>query len=98
MTLFSSALSSVPEERAQQTCGLPLADARIDLGPMVAGRLVEDARAVLDAAALGIGGAIVKAPDPGEGDRLGAHRAGLQRDVEIAVDQPRRTELCGCHA
>ena len=61
----------------------------------MAGRLAEDARAVLDAAALGIGRAVVDAPDAREGDRLGAHRAGLERDVEIALDQPRRAELRG---
>ena len=58
----------------------------------------KDARAVLDTAALGIGRAVVEPAQPGEGDRLGAHRAGLQGDVEVAVDQPRRAELPGARA
>ena len=59
----------------------------------MAGRLVEDARAVLDTAALGIGRAPIEAPDAREGNRLGAHRTGFQRDIEIAAGQPRRAKL-----
>src|SRR3546814_17709216 len=55
---------------------------------VMAGRGREDARAVLDAAALGIGRTVVKPPYTRRADRGGAHRAGFQRDVEIAVREP----------
>jgi len=45
-------------------------------------------RALLDAAALGIGGAPIDPPQPREGNRLGAHRTGLQRHVDRAAVQP----------
>ena len=54
----------------------------------MAGRLAEDARAVLDAAALRIGGAVVEPAEARERDGGGAHRARLQRHVEVAADQP----------
>src|SRR5205814_394792 len=59
------------------------------------GRLVEDARPILDAAAFGIGRAVVEPPYPGKGNGLGTHRAGLERDVEIALDQSRGAERLG---
>ncbi len=55
---------------------------------MVAGWLRKEPHAGIDRAALGIGGAVIEPPDPGERNRARAHRAGLQRDVEVAVDQP----------
>ena len=55
---------------------------------MIAGRLVEDARPVLDAAALWVVGGEIEPADAGERDRGGAHRARLQRDVEIAIGEP----------
>ena len=61
-----------------------------DLGPVMAGGLLEDARPVLDPTALGVRRAEVEPPQPGEGDCLGAHGAGFQRDVDVAVDEPRR--------
>ena len=79
----------------QQVARLLLGDAGIDLRPVVAGRLAEDARAVVDPAALGIGGAVVEPPQAGEGDRLGAHRTGLEGHVEIALDQARRAQPGG---
>ena len=54
-------------------------------GRWMAGRLLEDAGAVLDPAALGVGGTEVEPAQPGEGDRLRAHGARLQRDVDVAV-------------
>ena len=39
-------------------------------------------------ASLGIGCAVIQSPDPRKRDRRRAHRARLQRDVEIAIDQP----------
>ena len=54
----------------------------------MAGRRREEADAVLDGPALGIGGSVVKPPDAGEGHGRGAHGTGLERDVEVAIDQP----------
>ena len=47
---------------------------------------------MLDAAALGIVGGEVEAADPGEGDRLRAHRTGLERHLEIAAGEARRAQ------
>src|SRR3546814_16388390 len=52
---------------------------------MVDRRLRKEARAVGDGAALGIVGAVLEARDAGVGDRAGAHRAGLQRHIEVAA-------------
>ena len=46
--------------------------------------------AVLDAAALGIGGAEVEPADARKRDGRRAHRAGLQRDVEVGAVEPLR--------
>ena len=51
-------------------------------------RSIEDARAVIDPAALGIIGAEDKLSDAGMGNRPSAHRARLQRDVQIASGEP----------
>src|SRR5262245_13978728 len=71
------------EKVAQQRRGLAFPDAAIDLGPVQAGRGGEIAHAVLDRAALGIGGAVIDPSDAGERDRRRAHRAGLERHVEV---------------
>ena len=68
------------------------ADAAIDLGPVVAGRRCEEAHAVVDGAALGIGRAVVEPADAGERDRRRAHGAGLERDMQVAVGQALRAE------
>src|ERR1051325_7900981 len=52
---------------------------------MVAGRPVEDSWPVLDTAALRVVGAEIEPTNPGEPDRRGTHRAGLQRYIEIAA-------------
>ncbi len=44
---------------------------------------------MLDAAALRVIGTEKQPPDPRQGNRLGAHGAGLERDIQIAVGQPR---------
>ena len=54
----------------------------------MAGRLREEARAVLDRAALRIARAIIEPRDPGMRDRAGAHRARLQRHPQVAILQP----------
>ncbi len=63
-------LATGMEEGAQQLGRFLLGDAAIDLRPVMAGRLAEDARPVLDTAALGIGRAVVKAAQAREGNRL----------------------------
>jgi len=55
---------------------------------VVTGRRCEETHAGLDRATLGIGGAVIQPPDPRERDRSRAHRARLQRHIEIAIDQP----------
>ena len=62
---------------------------------MVGGRLFEDARAVVDAAALGVVGTEDDPAQAGEGNGLGAHRARLQRHVERGPDKAFRTETLG---
>ena len=49
----------------------------------------------IDRAALGVGRAVIQPSYPRERDRAGAHRAGLQRDIEVAIDQPLAAEACG---
>ena len=53
----------------------------------MAGRLVEEARAVDDRAALGVGRAEHQPADPGVADRPGAHGAGLQGDHQGEAGQ-----------
>jgi cyclopropane-fatty-acyl-phospholipid synthase len=69
--------TACPEEMAQQVGGGAFGNAAVDFGSVVAGRLVEDARPMLDAAAFWIEGAEIEPPDMREADRRGAHRARL---------------------
>src|SRR5580698_9694583 len=62
---------------------------------MVTGWLIEDTRSVLHAAALWIVGAKIEPADARQRDRRGAHRAGFERDIEVAavellLTEPRR--------
>src|SRR6266705_7102219 len=88
-------LPSVAEEVFEQRGGFEFPDAAIDFWPMMAGRGCQEANAALDRATLGIGRAIVEAPDTSKRDCRCAHRAGLERHVEIAVDKPLRCEHAG---
>ena len=81
-------LAALGEELHQQLRRGSPVDPAVDLGRVVAGRLVEHARAVLDAAALGIGSAEIEPADTRERDGSRAHGAGLQRHVEIAAGEP----------
>lgn len=76
------------EKIHQHHAALGFPDTPIHLRPVVAGGLLEDARAVLHAAALGVVGSEIDPADAGEGDGLGAHGAGLQGDVKVAGGQP----------
>jgi len=51
----------------------------------MASRMVKDARAVFHAAPLWIVSGIVKTPDPRQRDRLRAHGAWLEGDIEITA-------------
>ncbi len=62
---------------------------------MQAGRRREEAHAAFDRAALGVGRAVIEAADARKRDRSRAHGAGLERDVEVAVDQPFAAERRG---
>jgi len=77
------------EEVAQQGPRPALLDAAIDVRLMVAGRLLEPAGPVLDGAALGVVGAVIDPADAGEADGGGAHGAGFQGNIEIAIRQTR---------
>src|SRR4051794_28436023 len=92
-----TALVSPPrrEEVAQQRAGLGLADAAVDLGAVVAAGRGEVAHAAFHRAALRVGSAVIEAADAGERQGGGAHRAGFQRHVEVAVDQPLGAERRG---
>src|ERR1700739_4344624 len=81
-------LPSLPEKFLQQRRGLVFTDRGIDLRHMMAGRGGKKAHAGIDRAALGIGGAVIEPANPRERDRPGAHRARLERDIEVAIDQP----------
>ena len=94
MSIFISwqgASSSPPparKKRPQHLGRLALAQAAIDFRRVVAGGLGEKPRSVVDRAALGVGRGVVEAADAGVADGAGAHRAGLQRDIEIAIGEP----------
>jgi len=93
-----AALPLCRKERLQQVAGAPLVDAAINLWTVVASRLAEEARAVLNSATLGIGGSKIEPPNASERYGLGAHWTGLEGDIEIAADQPRRGDQCGSGA
>src|SRR5260221_8386738 len=86
----SSPLPPLLEEILQQRGRLALADSTINLGAVVAGRLREDARPVLDPAAFRIVGAEIDPAHPEQSDRRGAHRARLERDMEIVIGEELR--------
>src|SRR5664279_3435452 len=54
----------------------------------MAGRRRKKSHAGIHRATLGIGRAVIQPPDPCKRNRAGAHRARLQRDIEVAIDQP----------
>ena len=60
---------------------------------MMTGRRSKKFHAVLNSSAFGIGGAVIKAADPGKRDRCRAHRARFERDIKIAVIEPLGAQL-----
>jgi hypothetical protein len=80
------------KEPLEQRRGFGLRQAAIDLRPMMAGRRGVELHAVVHRAAFRIGGPVIKPADARKRDGARAHRARLERDVEIAIDQPLGTE------
>src|SRR5580704_5779028 len=78
----------LPEKLLQQRRRPGFPDRGIDLRYVMAGGRRKKPHAGIDRAALGVGGAVIEPPDPRERDRAGAHGAWLERDVEVAIDQP----------
>src|SRR5215472_215123 len=84
----------IAKKGAQQTAGMPLLDPAINFGPVMGGRLVEQARAVLDSTSLRVVGAEIEPAQAGQGDCGGAHRARLEGNVEIAFGEMGGAEPC----
>ena len=59
-------LAAVREEGSEQSGGFFFADGGVEVRRMMAGRLMEDARAMLHTAPLSIGDGIIEAPDTGK--------------------------------
>src|SRR4051794_20880703 len=76
------------EKLLEQRRRFGLAYGRINLRHVVAGRLRKEPHAGIHRAALGIGRAVIEPADPGERNSACAHGAGLQGDIEVAIDQP----------
>ena len=83
------------KERREEGGGFGFHQAADHLGAVGAGLAVEDARAVVHAAALGVPGAENQPGDPGMGGGLGAHGAGLERDHQRAAVEARPAEPAG---
>ena len=65
---------------------------------MVAGWRGEEAHAMLNRSAFGVGSAEIKPANSGEGHRRRAHGTRFQRDVEIAIREPLAAERRGSGA
>jgi serine protease len=90
-----SSASTAGEEVTQEGGGLGGADAGDHRRAVVEGRLGEDVEDAAGGAGLGVGGAEDDGRDAGEDDRPGAHRAGLEGDVEGRVREAPAAELGG---
>ena len=89
-------LCSIPpctEELLQERARSRSVAQALDPRPMMAGRLLEEARTVQDRAALGILCREHKPLDAREADCSGAHRAWFERDEERRPDQTLIAEL-----
>ncbi len=80
-------LASRAEKRFQQLGSLVFANAPINFGAMVNGRLLKQARTMFDSAAFAVASSIIEAGDAGVGDGSGAHRARFKRHPKIAADK-----------
>src|SRR4029079_7551187 len=88
MTGEQGPLPPYPEKILQQCRGLGLADCGINFRRVMTGWRSKEPHAGIDRAALRVCGAVIEPPDPRERDRDSPHRARLQRDVEVAINQP----------
>ena len=52
--------------------------------------------AIINRSAFGIGGTIIEPANARECDRAGAHRARLERDIKIALNEPLGAERRAC--
>jgi len=86
-------LPSRSKKRLQHRRSLALANGRVHLRHMVAGGGGIEPHTGIDGAALGICRAVIEPADAGEGDGGRAHGAGLERDIEIAIDEPLAADL-----
>jgi NTE family protein len=99
VSALTRASSSLLLKKAlEQVRRLAFAKAGINLRRVMAGRVRENARAMLDSPALGVRCRVIETPDPREGNRAGAHRARFERDVEITIADPFRAQLLASHA
>src|SRR5688572_30351222 len=80
------------EKLTQLGSCLFLANPSKHVRPVVAGRLRKKTRPIDHSAALGVLGAKPQRLDPRQGDRRGAHGAGLQRYPQGAAVEPRPTQ------
>ena len=81
-------LAPLLKEALEQRRSFRFRHAAIDFGPMVAGGRGEEFHTVVDRPALWIGGAVIEPADARERDGTSAHRARLERDIEIAIIEP----------
>ncbi len=70
--LQEPSLTPAPEKLPKKSGGRRFADSGINLWRMVAGGRPKEAHAMLNGAALAIGGAVIQPADAGKGDRRGA--------------------------
>ena len=88
-------LAPFRKEVFKQIARRRFAQPAIYIGCMVAGGLLENTRAMIDATPFGVIGPEVQSADSCERDCRGAHGAGLQRHVEITTVQPWRAGQLG---
>ncbi len=69
----------------EKRCRFDSPDAAVDFRAVIAGGLGKQPGAVHHCAAFRVLRTIIKPGDPRVGNRTGAHRAGLQRDPQVAI-------------
>ena len=74
---LSHALATCPEKLLEHSSAVALSHAPDHFWPVMTGRLIVNARSVLDPAPLRVLGEKDQATDPGKGNGLRTHRAGF---------------------